>query len=71
MLDLRLPDMDGVDVARTLADGRGPRRFRSSRSADAQQEDAAWLGDAGFAGYIQKPIDILDFPDQVRGYCSD
>jgi CheY-like chemotaxis protein len=31
--------------------------------------DDAWLVDAGFAGYIVKPIDIDAFPDLVRGFC--
>jgi hypothetical protein len=25
---------------------------------------------AGFAGYLEKPIDVAAFPDQVRGYCA-
>jgi hypothetical protein len=28
-----------------------------------------WLFDAGFAGYIVKPIDIDEFPDVVRRFC--
>jgi CheY-like chemotaxis protein len=29
-----------------------------------------WLFDAGFAGYIVKPIDIDEFPDVVRRFCA-
>ena len=24
----------------------------------------------GFSGYLEKPIDVRAFPDQVRGYCG-
>jgi hypothetical protein len=30
---------------------------------------SAWLRKAGFAGYLEKPIDIEEFPAQVRRYC--
>ena len=29
-----------------------------------------WLLAAGFAGSLEKPFDVRDFPDQVRGYCN-
>jgi two-component system cell cycle response regulator DivK len=70
LMDLRLPDMDGTEAARTLADG-----FRTAAipvvalSSLAFDDDTAWLSDAGFAGYLEKPIDVLAFPDQVRHYC--
>ena len=70
LMDLRLPDMDGSDAARALA--ANPRTAAipvvalSSLAFDA---DTAWLGEAGFAGYLEKPIDVLAFPEQVRHYC--
>jgi len=24
----------------------------------------------GFVGYLEKPISVKEFPDQVRGYCA-
>ncbi len=69
LLDLRLPDMDGAEVARTLRD--------DSRTAQipvvglsALQPDDEWLEDAGFAGSLGKPIDIRTFPEQVRSYAN-
>ena len=71
LMDLRLPDMDGADAARKLAD-----RPRTSAipvvalSALALEGGVAWLLANGFAGYLEKPIDIEEFPHQVRRYCS-
>ena len=70
LMDLSLPDMDGAEAARILRDEVGtaviPVVLLSSISLEG---DAAWLADAGFAGYVAKPIDIDEFPDQVRRFC--
>lgn len=70
LMDLSLPDMDGTEAARILRDEARtaviPVVLLSSISLE---EGTAWLADAGFVGYIAKPIDIDEFPDQVRGFC--
>ncbi len=69
LLDLRLPDMDGMDVARALE--RDPRTARIpvvALSASLYAGDGDRLGAAGFAGYLEKPIDVREFPEQVRRY---
>jgi two-component system cell cycle response regulator DivK len=70
LMDLRLPDMDGTDAARIL---RGEARTAVIPvvllSSISLEEGTAWLADAGFAGYLAKPIDIDEFPDQVRSFC--
>jgi CheY-like chemotaxis protein len=70
LLDLRLPDMDGTEVARRLGVGADTARIpvvalSALRSAGGSES----LRSAGFAGYLEKPIDVSRFPDQVRGYC--
>jgi hypothetical protein len=30
-----------------------------------------WLREAGFAGYLEKPFSIGEFPSQVRRYCTE
>jgi two-component system, cell cycle response regulator DivK len=70
LMDLRLPDLDGAQAARILR--AEPRTSRipvvavTALPLDARDE---WLFDAGFAGYIVKPIDTDEFPDVVRGFC--
>ena len=71
LMDLRLPDMDGAEAARILADG--PRTTAIpvvALSAVAFEGDTAWLTRAGFAGYLEKPIDVESFPHQVRRFCA-
>jgi len=71
LMDLRLPDMDGVDAAGIL--GAGPRTAAIpvvALSAVALEGDSAWLTQAGFAGYLEKPIDVESFPHRVRRFCA-
>jgi two-component system cell cycle response regulator DivK len=71
LLDLRLPDMHGTDVARQLRSGTGTARIPVVALSASTY---AWNGDrllaAGFDGYLQKPIDVRAFPEQVRGFCK-
>ena len=69
LMDLRLPDMLGTDAARALA--RDPRTAAVPVVAlsSLALEEAGWLLEAGFAGYLEKPIDVAAFPEQVRAYC--
>jgi two-component system cell cycle response regulator DivK len=70
LLDLQLPDMDGTKVALELR-----KEVRTARlpivawSARPYVSDRARLLAAGFVGYLQKPIDVAEFPEQVRSYC--
>jgi two-component system cell cycle response regulator DivK len=68
LLDLRLPDMAGTDVARALGDGAQTAGIPVV-ALSALQAEADWLPAAGFAGYIEKPISVAEFADEVRRYC--
>jgi two-component system cell cycle response regulator DivK len=71
LMDLRLPDLDGTGAARLLrADPRTARIPVVAMTALPLDARDDWLFDAGFAGCIVKPIDIDEFPDVVRGFCT-
>jgi CheY-like chemotaxis protein len=71
LMDLRLPDMDGIDAVRMLrAEPRTAQTPIVAVTALPLDVRDDWLFEAGFAGYIVKPIDIDEFPDVVRGYCA-
>ena len=67
LMDLRLPDLDGDEAARQLgADERTAKIPVVALSALPIREAEAWFRDAGFAGYVEKPIDVRTLPEQVR-----
>jgi two-component system, cell cycle response regulator DivK len=71
LVDLRLPDMNGADVARELrGDARTAEIPVVAFSALEPEGDREWLLAAGFTGHLQKPISVGTFPDQVRRYCA-
>lgn len=72
LLDLRLPDMGGAEVAQKLRDDERTARIPVvAMSALSLEEYGEWLEAAGFAGYLDKPILVSTFPDQVRRFCAE
>jgi two-component system cell cycle response regulator DivK len=72
LMDLRLPDIDGAEAARRLGDDERTAAIPIvALSAHSLGGNEDWLQAAGFAGWIEKPIRIDTFADQVRGYCAD
>jgi two-component system, cell cycle response regulator DivK len=71
LMDLRLPDLDGTEAVRMLRAGRRTSHIPvvavTALPLDARDD---WLFDAGFAGYIAKPIDTDALPEMVRGFCT-
>jgi len=71
LLDLRLPDMDGSDVARELKNSAATAAIPGvALTAVVVDDGGEWLLAGGFAGYLQKPINIREFPTQVRRFCA-
>lgn len=71
LLDLRLPDQDGLAVLRQLsADPRTAAIPVVALTAVQTTDDGQWLLEEGFAGYIEKPISVRDFAELVRGHCT-
>ncbi len=67
LLDIHLPYEDGYAVLRQI---RADPRFRGTRvvavSAEATEDNMRRAREAGFDGFIGKPIDPDVFPDQIR-----
>jgi two-component system, cell cycle response regulator DivK len=70
LLDLRLPDMEGTDVARGLRGGARTARIPVVALTASPPAGGDRLLAAGFDGYLQKPIDVRAFPEQVRRFCE-
>jgi two-component system cell cycle response regulator DivK len=71
LMDLRLPDTDGTEAMRTLGEKERTARIPVvAVSAMGLEASGEWLEAAGFAGWIEKPIRIDTFADQVRRYCE-
>jgi two-component system cell cycle response regulator DivK len=71
LMDLRLPDMEGTDALRTLrGDATTARIPVVAMSALSLEASGDWLEEAGFAGFLGKPIDVGTFADDVRRFCG-
>jgi two-component system cell cycle response regulator DivK len=71
LLDVQLPDMDGVEALRRLRAQPETAGLRVvALTAFAMREDRARLMEAGFDGYISKPIDVRTFPSEVGAHCA-
>jgi two-component system, cell cycle response regulator DivK len=69
LMDLRLPDLDGAEAARLLkVDPATARIPVVALTAVAGAREA--LFEAGFDGYVEKPIDVKALPDEVRRLCA-
>ena len=67
-----VPDMDGTEAMRTLGERERTNRIPVvAVSAMRLEGSGDWLEAAGFAGWIEKPIRIDTFADQVRRYCEE
>jgi two-component system, cell cycle response regulator DivK len=70
LMDLRLPDLDGIEAARRLRSCESTSHIPVvALSATGAEEADDWIRGGGFSGYIEKPIDVRTFPAQVRRYC--
>ena len=71
LMDLQLPGIDGMEALRRLRES--PRTADIpvvAVTAQAMKQDRERVLEAGFDGYVEKPISVRAFPEQVRGYLS-
>jgi two-component system, cell cycle response regulator DivK len=69
LMDLRLTDIDGADVARSLGERLRTARIPIVGLSSVPRGEGDWFLAAGFAGYLEKPINVREFAGQVRSYC--
>jgi two-component system, cell cycle response regulator DivK len=72
LMDLQLPGIDGMEALRLLREN--PRTADIpvvAVTAQAMKHDRERALDAGFNGYVEKPISVRAFPDQVRSFLPD
>ncbi len=71
LLDDRLPDSDGLTtLSRLRADERTASVPVVAVTASAMTGDRERLLEAGFDGYLAKPINSRALPEQVRAFCT-
>lgn len=67
LMDLRMPVMDGTTAMLRLHQEQATRDIPVvALTASAMKGEQARLLAKGFNGYIDKPIDLGSFPEQVR-----
>jgi two-component system cell cycle response regulator DivK len=71
LMDIRMPDMNGPDVLRKLRKDERVAAIRvvALTSSTMKGDRERFLAD-GFDGYLEKPIRVREFPDQVRSHLA-
>ena len=71
LMDVQLPGIDGIEaLGRIRADERTAEIPVLALTAQAMRGDRERFLDAGFDGYISKPVDVLEFVQTVERYCE-
>jgi two-component system cell cycle response regulator DivK len=72
LLDVALPDMDGIETLQALrANPRTATMPVIAVTAFAMKGDRERLLEAGFDGYVSKPIDVTTFVDDVTAHIRE
>ena len=67
LMDIRLPDMNGTEAVRLLkADARTAQIPVVALTAAAMAGDRERFLEDGFDDYLEKPINVREFGDQIR-----
>jgi two-component system cell cycle response regulator DivK len=71
LMDIRLPDMDGMEaLSRLRMDERTAHIPVLAVTAQAMKGDRARFIQAGFDGYLSKPVDIDELLANVEQHCG-
>lgn len=71
LMDIRMPDMNGSEAVRKLKDDVRTSAIPvvALTSSTMKGDRERFLAD-GFDGYLEKPIRVLEFPDQIRSHLT-
>ncbi len=70
LLDIQLPDLDGLTLLKHLREKPATATVPVvALTAFAMKDDRQRFLNAGFDGYIEKPINVRAFPDQIQRFC--
>ncbi|MBF0320626.1 MAG: response regulator [Nitrospirae bacterium] len=70
-MDIQLPVMDGITAVKILKNDPATRRIKTvAVTAYAMKGDREAILEAGFDGYLSKPIDTRQLPAIVRDYMA-
>jgi two-component system, cell cycle response regulator DivK len=68
LMDIQLPGMSGIEALKVLrADAATATIPAIAVTASVMQQDRRLITEAGFDGYVGKPINIKEFLEAVRG----
>jgi two-component system cell cycle response regulator DivK len=71
LMDIRLPDMDGTDAVHRLKENERTAGIPVvALTSFAMKGDRERFLAEGFDGYLEKPISVREFPEQVRSHLS-
>ncbi|HZU19930.1 MAG TPA: response regulator [Gaiellaceae bacterium] len=71
LMDVQLPGIDGVEaLARLRRDDRTASIPVLALTAQAMRGDRERFLDAGFDGYLSKPVDVLELIAAVKEHCG-
>jgi len=71
LMDINLPDVDGYETTARLRQMNGVSDVPIiALTANVMEGDRERTVEAGFNGYIQKPIDVDELPRQIEGYLA-
>jgi two-component system cell cycle response regulator DivK len=69
LMDIQLPGIDGIVAMKRIRDDPRTKHIPTvALTASVMTGDRERFNEAGFDGFIAKPIEVKNFPDQVRAY---
>jgi two-component system cell cycle response regulator DivK len=67
--DINLPDIDGYEITNNLKQDKKTAHIPVvAMTANVMKKDKEHVFDAGCDGYISKPIDVDELPEQIENF---